>query len=438
MPFVTSNSPQEMANRFPLEIYELFIDELSGSREFLQSSSLVSYAWLFRCRTHLFRRFRLRYVPPSGDVGDKDYLYCWYPTKPLHLNVSDAGAEGLCPLVELLKVQQIRQSIRELSFIEGDVIDSSRYMMHSFGKSLFELAASMAFPKLHSLDISFRASGPRDCCPGVITMQEIMRINPTLERLCVSSLYLDNHCLQTFLRSFRLCSRLSTIQLRCITYTTHAKSSLSLCSSVASEMDTVKLHRTFRPTIRTLSLSDVNPDLVEVLFSPAKPDVFKMADLNSLAIDCSDLEGKYRTLEKNKGFRIIERHASSLQHLLLLKYPRNIDHAVYRALFSTTLPHLSTLEMHFVNVHDGSFRHVLEKLSSLHSPLSEFHIGLKYGPRTALTPPVDRSITKFAQSLRSLRRVRFQVTQMIDEFRCEHLPQAALILQLEIVQVEGM
>ncbi|KAJ3981499.1 hypothetical protein F5890DRAFT_1476916 [Lentinula detonsa] len=381
MPFVTSNSPQEMpTGRFPLEIYELFIDELSGSREFLQSSSLVS-------------RFRLRYVPPSGDVGDNDSLYCWYPTRQLNVS-SDAVAEELCSLEELLKVQQIRQSIRELSFIEGEVMGSSRYMMHSFGKSLFELAASVAFPKLHSLDISFRASGPRDCCSGVIAMQEIMRINPTLERLCVSSLYLDNHCLQTFLRSFRLCSQLSNIQLRCITCTTHTKSSLSLCSSaMESEMNTVKLHRTFRPTIRTLSLSDVNPDLVEVLFSPAKPDVFKMADLKTLAIDCSDLEGKYRTLEKNKGFRIIESHASSLQHLLLLNHPKNIDH--------------------------------------------DLHIGLKYGPRTAFTPPLDRSITKFAQSLRSLRRVRFQVTQMIDEFRCEHLPQAALILQLEIVQ-EGM
>ncbi|KAJ3749496.1 hypothetical protein DFH05DRAFT_1521104 [Lentinula detonsa] len=436
MPFVTSDSPQEMPSRFPLEIYELFIDELSGSREFLQSSSLVSYAWLFRCRTHLFRRFRLRYVPPSGDVGDNDSLYCWYPTKQLNVS-SDAVAEELCSLEELLKVQQIRQSIRELSFIEGDVIDNSRYMMHSFGKSLFELASSMAFPKLHSLDISFRPSVPRDCCSGVIAMQEIMRINPTLERLCVSSLYLDNHCLQTFLRSFRLCSQLSSIQLRCITCTIHTKSSLSLCSSAEPEMNAVKLHRTFRPTIRALSLSDVNPDLVEVLFSPAKPDVFKMADLKTLAVDCSDLEGKYRTLEKNKGFRIIESHASSLQHLLLLNHPKNIDHAVYKALFSTTLPHLSTLEMHFVNVHDGSFRHALEKLCSLHSPLSDLHIGLKYGPRTAFTPPLDRSITKFAQSLRSLRRVRFQVTHMIDEFRCKHLPQAALILQLEIVQ-EGM
>ncbi|KAJ4480731.1 hypothetical protein C8R41DRAFT_488844 [Lentinula lateritia] len=424
-----------MTSRLPPEIYHLFIDELANSPQLLKSFSFVSHVWLSRCRTHLFRHFSLHCMPLAVHDAVEGYSECWYPANSLPADDPDAavtGSKGYCSLKSLMKVQQIRQSIRELSLIEGNMVDCNRYKKLDFGICLSELATNIQFPNLRALAVSFNGPGPRQDCLGVTAVGKLMRIHSKLEHLCISSLYLDTHCLRNLLYSMRVCAQLSNIQLECITCAADTESWISRYSSLAFEENTAALLQWSRTPIQRLSLSDVDHNLVEVLFSPTKPTRFQI-ELKSLAINCSDLDSDYETMEGSVGFRLIDRHASSLQHLLL-KHPKAINHAFYEPLLGTTLPFLSIIEIHFINVHDGRFRYALENLCALRSPISELRIGLKYGPRTAFTPPIDRSLINFSRSLQSLRRVRFKIMHMIDKFSCQHLPKANLHLQLEIVQ----
>ncbi|KAJ3821250.1 hypothetical protein F5880DRAFT_844285 [Lentinula raphanica] len=421
-----------MPSRFPLELYECIIDEPAASSAFLKTSSLVSRTWTSRCRTHLFRRLRLLYSAQSGQVnnGAKSGMDCWHTTHLAQNGTPNVGSH--CSLEALLDVWEIRQSIHELTLLEGQWLAADGTQCEekpSFGKSLLQFATNTLFPNLLSLTILFPTSGSRDHLLDVMAVQEFIHANSTsLEHLCVSSLHFDNDCLQTLLRPFGICFRLSSIQLECITYRrTFMEPSFSVgCPSGSFDDDALATSQTYRPNIHRLSLACVDSDLVDVLFSPGKLDVFQMDELQTLAIHCPNTQGRNSAVE-------IKRYAPSLRQLILWNHPQTVNLTFYQALVASTFPHLSKLDIHFTNVHDGDLRSALEHLGSLQSPLSELQIGLKYGPRMAFMPSLDRSITNFAQSVKSLQRVIFQVSQMIDRFSNKDLPIASLILQLEIV-----
>ncbi|KAF8828669.1 hypothetical protein HHX47_DHR3000203 [Lentinula edodes] len=323
-----------MTSRLPPEIYHLFIDELADSPQLLKSFSFVSHVWLSRCRTHLFRQFSLHCMPSAVHDAVEEYSECWYPANSFPADDPGAavtGSEGYCSLKSLLKVQQIQQSIRELSLIEGNTVDCNRYKKLDFGMCLSELATNIQFPNLNALAVSFNGPGSREYCLGVTAVGELMRIHSKLEHLGISSLYLDTHCLQNLLSSMRVCAQLSSITLECITCAAGTESLISRDSSLALEENTAALPQWSRAPIQRLSLSDVGLSLVEVLFSPTKPTIFQI-ELKSLAIDCSNLDSNHGTMEGSVGFRLIDRHASSLQHLLL-KHPKAINHGLYLVQF---------------------------------------------------------------------------------------------------------
>ncbi|KIK69164.1 hypothetical protein GYMLUDRAFT_637933 [Collybiopsis luxurians FD-317 M1] len=423
-PLPSPRLPQRMACRFPLEIFELIIDECRDSLKTLESSSLVSWAWLSRCRKHLFRHLSLRYTHRSSMTDHKNVEWkgCRQDEEGVFVPERLEKPGQICTLGVLLQVPQIRMCIRELSFT-GKESDSGWGEQH-FGRALFDLAANSHFPNLCSLSISFRE--PEDPW-NIAALDKFLCVNSTLERLSLSCLQLDDASVQAFIVCLRASAQLKSLQLERILWLGRADTLDSFRSSSASG----NLEVTSRfPVLRKLVLIEVDPGLAN-LFTPGT--TFCMKKLHALATTWQDLASCCDGGAESAGSRLIS--ASSLAHLALRGPPTmpGINyHELFKTLISAKLPYLTTLEVNFVNVHDGSFQKVLGHLSSLESPLSLLRIGLKYGPRKPFLPGVDRALTNLVQSCQSLRRVEFRVSTFIDDFCCDYLPGIAGKLFIEI------
>ncbi|KAF5377700.1 hypothetical protein D9757_009376 [Collybiopsis confluens] len=416
-----------MASSLPLEIHELIIDEFKNSSKILKSSSLVSRTWLSRCRKHLFRHLKLQYQPKIciQTEGTSEWE-SWSPIAHEASTNDFAGIEEpeearkMLSLGALLEVSQIRRCIRELSFAGANSNGGQ-----NFGRSLFHLAANVHFPALCSLSVSFCESLNPWNIPAIVGF---LSINPTLEYLALIGLRLDDNGVRELVECVRTIGSLESLRLERVSWVRHG-------GSLENLYPTSHTHPISRSAVfSNLALFEVDCVLIDLLLNT----VLYMDHLHELTVEWHCLAFYCEEGRENTGYRLIS--GSNLSRLALTRHSSgptmSIEdlHVIFDALAAADLSCLTSLELHFLNAHDGTFQEALKYLSALRTPLSELFIAFEYGPRKAFMPSIDRVLENFARSCLSLKRVEFRIWNFIDKFRSESLAGASSFVDIDVVR----
>ncbi|KAF7377783.1 hypothetical protein MSAN_00201600 [Mycena sanguinolenta] len=159
----------------PQELIDEIIDHLANCSDHLRTCSLVSRAWVPRCRSHLFKTCRLY---SHSVVGFRDILSvpgCTFLRDICEIDVCKSSCDEVTSgyLDEIAPVLASLTSIRALRMTFG----------HSLRRAFFCNGFSTGFPNVTRLTLSFQ--GHYDGEPGA-PLIDLIRLFPVLQELYIS------------------------------------------------------------------------------------------------------------------------------------------------------------------------------------------------------------------------------------------------------------